>query len=395
MRVLFAATPPISKVFALAPLAWAFRAAGHETLLTYSEQTALAAGTGLQVVDAAPGTSGNAILAELFAARPELVERWMEPLGDDPAKLAPGVAALNRPFLATAVALADTWRPDLVVFEQSAPYGLVAAARAGVPAVQRNLGTIRTGGVHDEVLRLLADDLHRLGVPDVPSRPALTLEFVPPSMLPFPAPEGEFMRYVPYTGGAEMERLPAPGDRPRVVVTLGSIRPGMHGLGPLEATVAAAAELDAEFLLALGDAAPEPLGVLPPNVRPIGWTPMDLLLPTCAGVVHHGGGGTALAAIWAGVPQLVALDPRYLGHKTLAPAVEKGGVGLVTLQDDVTPATLEALLADEAIRKATDQVRAEMETLPAPADLVPTLAALTDAAASADPAAGTAPAASH
>ncbi|MEV4257159.1 nucleotide disphospho-sugar-binding domain-containing protein, partial [Spirillospora sp. NPDC049652] len=306
MRVLFAATPPISKVFALAPLAWAFRAAGHETLLTYSEQIAQAAETGLQVVDAAPGTSGNAILAELFAARPELVERWLEPLGDDPAKLAPGVAELNRPFLPTAVELADHWRPDLVVFEQSAPYGLVAAARAGVPAVQRNLGTIRTAGVHDAVLRLLAADLERLGVPDVPSRAALTLEFVPPGMLPFPTPEGEFMRYVPYTGGAGMQRLPTRGDRPRVVVTLGSIRPDMHGLGPLEATVAAAAETDAEFLLALGDADPAPLGALPPNVRPIGWTPMDLLLPTCAGVVHHGGGGTALAAIWAGVPQLVA-----------------------------------------------------------------------------------------
>ncbi|MFC5186382.1 nucleotide disphospho-sugar-binding domain-containing protein [Actinomadura harenae] len=376
MRVLFAATPPISKVFALAPLAWAFRAAGHETLLTYSEQTALAAETGLQVVDAAPGTSGNEILAELFAARPELVERWIEPLGDDPAKLAPGVAALNRPFLSTAVELADVWRPDLVVFEQSAPYGLVAAARARVPAVQRNLGTIRTAGVHDAVLALLAGDLARLGVTEVPSRPAMTLEFVPPGMLPFPAPEGEFMRYVPYSGGAGMARLPAPGDRPRVVITLGSVRPDMHGLGPLEATVTAAAEVDAEFLLALGDADPAPLGALPPNVRPIGWTPMDLLLPTCAGVVHHGGGGTSLAAICAGVPQLVALDPRYLGHKTLAPAVERGGVGLVALQDEVTPGLLRTLLADEAIRKATDQVRAEMETLPSPAAMVPRLANL-------------------
>lgn len=377
MRVLFTATPPLSKVFALAPLAWAFRAAGHEVLMTFSELTGQAAATGLQIIDAAPGTSGNDLLAEVFAARPELVERWTEPLGDDPAPLAPGVAVLNRPFVGRTVELAEHWRPDLVVFEQSAPYGLITAARIGVPAVQRNLGTIRTGGLHEATARQLADVLDRYGLPALPA-PAMTLEFVPPSMLPFSEPEGPYMRYVPYTGGVVVgERLPAPAGRPRVVITLGGIRPGMHGLGPLEATIAATAATDAEFLLALGDADPAPLGELPPNVRPIGWTPLDLLLQTCAGVVHHGGGGTAMAAVEAGVPQLVALDPRYLGHKTLAPAVEKGGVGLVALQDEVTAATLDRLLTDERLRKATADVRAESAGLPSPAAMVPRLLDLT------------------
>ncbi|MDL4776708.1 nucleotide disphospho-sugar-binding domain-containing protein [Actinomadura xylanilytica] len=373
MRVLFAATPPLSKVFALAPLAWAFRAAGHEVLMTFSEQTGKAAGTGLQIIDAAPGTSGNELLAEIFTARPELVRRWLEPLGDDPSPLAPGVAVLNRPFVQRTVELAEQWRPDLVVFEQSAPYGLIAAARIGVPAVQRNLGTIRTGGLHAATAAQLTDVLDRYDIAALPD-PAMTLEFVPPSMLPFPEPEGAYMRYVPYTGGVVVgERLPEPAGRPRVVITMGGIRPGMHGLGPLEATVAAAGRTDADFLLALGDADPAPLGELPPNVVPIGWTPLDLLLPTCAAVVHHGGGGTAMAAVEAGVPQLVALDPRYLGHKTLAPAVEKGGVGLVTLQDEVTAATLERLLTDESLRKATADVRAESAALPSPAAMVPRL----------------------
>ena len=66
-----------------------------------------------------------------------------------------------------------------------------------------------------------------------------------------------------------------------------------------------ARHLDAEFVLALGDADPSSLGELPDNVRAAGWVPLSALLPTCAALVHHGGAGSTLTAIDAGVTQLV------------------------------------------------------------------------------------------
>ena len=61
--------------------------------------------------------------------------------------------------------------------------------------------------------------------------------------------------------------------------------------------VDAAMHLDAEFVLALGDADPSPLGELPDNARVAGWVPLSALLPTCVVLVHHGGAGLTLTAI--------------------------------------------------------------------------------------------------
>jgi UDP:flavonoid glycosyltransferase YjiC (YdhE family) len=74
-----------------------------------------------------------------------------------------------------------------------------------------------------------------------------------------------------------------------------------------------------------------------------------------------------MAAIDAGVPQLLTLDPYHLGHKTMAPAVQMRGLGLVTHQDDVDTAILNRLLADDSLRTAATEVRAELATLPSPA----------------------------
>jgi UDP:flavonoid glycosyltransferase YjiC (YdhE family) len=374
MRVLFSSLAGISHVLPLAPIAWAFRAAGHEVLLTFAEHTERASLTGLQVVDVAPGYDGMGILEKALESNPEFAEKWWsETLTDDPAPWALLFAELNRPFVERTMALADDWKPDLVVYEQSATVGLMAAARLGIPAVQRNLGIVRTGGVHEATAAHMQDLCDQYGITSVP-KPTVTLEFMPPSMLPFAQPEGWFVRHLTYTGGAVLgERLEKRPDRPRIAVTMGTARPGYYGLQAVEPIVAAAADVDAEFVLALGDIDASELGTLPPNVRLIGWTPMDALLRTCSGIVHHGGGGTTMAAIDAGVPQLLALDPLDRGNETTGPAVRKRGVGIVTTYDRVEAETLNRLLTDTALRTATAEVQAEIAELPTPAELVPRL----------------------
>jgi hypothetical protein len=46
-------------------------------------------------------------------------------------------------------------------------------------------------------------------------------------------------------------------------------------------------------------------GTLPRNVRATGYLPLDLVLPSCSAVVHHGGGGTFTTAVAERVPQLI------------------------------------------------------------------------------------------
>ncbi|GAA4423388.1 nucleotide disphospho-sugar-binding domain-containing protein [Actinokineospora soli] len=377
MRVLFCSTAAIGRLFPLVPLAWALRAAGHEVLVTFGQHLDAAAATGLHVIDAAPGYDGSAVFGAI-RSNPALTEReFATPEERQHAGFVLMVAEANRPFVDRTVELVDQWRPDLVVYEQTATYGLIAAARRGVPAVQRNLGTFRTDGLHDQTGAHLADEMRRHGVEHLP-RPALVLEYVPPSMLPFPEPEGEFVRDLPFTSAGVLgDRLPEPQGRPRIALTTGTVKPPAHRHHALSATLAAAAEVDADFALALGDIDYSVCGPLPANVTPVGWTPLDVLLTTCSGLVHHGGGGSTMAAIVAGVPQLLLLDPRFPSTGTMAAAVEVSGVGLVTAPDDVDAAALTALLADEGLRKATADVRAELDTLPTPADLVPRLVDLT------------------
>ncbi|WP_433872564.1 nucleotide disphospho-sugar-binding domain-containing protein [Saccharopolyspora sp. CA-218241] len=376
MRVLISSTDGISKLFPLVPLAWAFRAAGHEVLVTFAEQLDQARTTGLQVVDVAPGFDGMAILGKAIEDEPELAAIWADPLGDDPGALSVANALLNRPFLDRTLDLAERWRPDLVVYEQTATYGLITAAHLGVPAVQRNLGLIRTGELHQATCSRMPDVHARIRTAELPS-PARIFEYVPPSMLPFPTPEGDFLRELPFTGGTALEDpSPAPPDRARIAITMGSTKPGTDGLGPMAATIEAASQVDAEFILALGAAADGPLPALPANVRVIGWTPLDVLLRGCTAIIHHGGSMTAMAAIDAGIPQLLALPPQSMGNKTVGPGVRHRGVGMIALEDEVDVGTVERLLSDEQMRLATGEVRTEMHGLPTPAEVVPGLVEL-------------------
>jgi calicheamicinone 4-hydroxyamino-4,6-dideoxy-alpha-D-glucosyltransferase len=376
MRALFTSTPGIGHAFPLVPLAWAMRAAGHEVLFAFAEHTPKIRDAGLPVVDAAPGYHAMEVLGKAFQERPLVMETFTQvPLQEDLTLWAPVFAEINRPLVDRTVALARDWGPDLVVHEHIATFGLIAATVCGVPAVQRNLGTFRTNRVHSATAEHLGD-LDRYGLGSLPD-PVLALENVPPSMLAGQPPEGLFMRELPYNGGSVLgNRLPEPGSRPRVAVTLGTTGPQFQGIAPVERVVAAAPEVDAEFVILLGDADPSTLGDVPPNVRVVtGWTPLDALLRTCSGIVHHGGGGTTMTAMDAGVPQLLVVDAMDHGV-TAAAAVRKRGAGLVAAPDQLTAALLQQLLTDDQLRTTAAEIKAEIQGLPTPADIVPELTAL-------------------
>ncbi len=135
-----------------------------------------------------------------------------------------------------------------------------------------------------------------------------------------------------------------------------------------------ARHLDAEFVLALGDADPSPLGELPDNVRAAGWVPLSALLPTCAALVHHGEAGSTLTAIDARVTQLVL--PHGADQYMNADAVARRGLGLRSEPDQVDAELIDRLLTDPGLGRVASEVADEIATLPRPADLVPKIAGL-------------------
>lgn len=369
MRVLFVSSPGIGHLFPLVQLAWSFRTAGHDVVVALAEHTQKAAAAGLEVVDVAPDYSAVKVFEQVAKDNPRFAETVATRPAIDLEEWGVQIAAVNRPLVDRTIALADDFTPNLVVYEQGATVGLLAAARAGVPAIQRNQSAWRTRGMHASIASFLTDlmEKHQVTLP----KPSVMIESFPPSLLLEAEPEGWFMRWVPYGGGAVLgDRLPASPPRPEVAITMGTIELQAFGIGAVAPVIAAAAEVDADFVLALGDLDTTPLGKLPPNIRAVGWTPLHTLLRTCTAVVHHGGGGTVMTAIDAGLPQLLAPDPRDQFQHTARQAVSRRGIGVVSTADKVDADLLRRLIGDESMRAAVREVREEMRALPTPAETV-------------------------
>lgn len=92
--------------------------------------------------------------------------------------------------------------------------------------------------------------------------------------------------------------------RPFAYVSFGSVAGGMaEPAGVHTAAIAAVAGLDADVLLTVGRGAdPVTPGPPPRNVRIERWADQSDVLGRAAAVVCHGGGGTTLGALAAGVP---------------------------------------------------------------------------------------------
>jgi UDP:flavonoid glycosyltransferase YjiC (YdhE family) len=371
MKVLFVSSPGLGHLFPLVPLAWAFRASGHDVVIAMAEHAERAARSGLEVVDVAPHFSSVAVFEQVAKDSPDFVTTVATRPAVDLAEWGVQIAAVNRPLIDGLIALTDDFKPDLVVYEQGATAGLFAAARAGVPAVQRNHGAFATGGMHDAIAAFLGDLFDKYDLPRPLPKPDVIIESFPPSMILDRSPEGWFMRWVPYGGGeVHGDRWPTAPDRPQVAVSMGTIELQAFGLGAVESIIAAAAEVDAEFVLALGDLDVGPLRPLPPNVRSVGWTTLHRLLHQCTAVVHHGSGGMIMTAIEACTPQLLAPDARDMFQHSGRDAVRKLGIGLVSTADEVSPELLTKLIQDEQLAHRMTVVRDEIHSLPSPAETV-------------------------
>ncbi|MFF7702916.1 nucleotide disphospho-sugar-binding domain-containing protein [Streptomyces lydicus] len=389
MRALFMFLSGFSHISPSIPLAWALRSAGHEVLYTGTgERTRVVAESGLSMADTAPESDVEAVLVNRPGTQhrtPGETQEESDRIAHlsgmfDPAKIidARDAARIAETFAGFAaltldgdLEIARRWRPDVIIHEPSHIGAPLVATRLGIPRVQLE---IHLQGVdrffHPQFTRWLA--AHH-GVPAV-EPPAVALGMAPPSVVP-PEPTARPMRYLPHNGGGILpDWVTRPAGRPRVCLTLGTVVPGVEGVGHLKRVVHEAARSGAEIVLAVGDSDLSALGDLPANVRPTGWIPLHELLPTCAAVVHHGGDGTTFTALARGVPQLIV--PHGNEQLLNTKAVAGRGVGIGVELDAFTTGHLSALLDDAAYRAAAEEVRTEIEAMPAPADTVPSLVRL-------------------
>ncbi|MEO3778846.1 nucleotide disphospho-sugar-binding domain-containing protein [Micromonospora sp. B11E3] len=269
------------------------------------------------------------------------------------------------PLLPLAVALRQAGHEVLVA---TGADGL-AAARAGVPAVRQENSLFDGRELVRATTERLGPALRRHGLAALPP-PAAALAVAPPSVT---AQEGWPMLYVSYAGGGELpDWLAEPGSRPRVLVTRSTLA-GPDGGGAMRAVVAAADRVDAEFVL-VRPSARLAASRLPANVRAVDWIPLAAALPASAALVHHGGAGSALGALVAGVPQLATVGPGDRRHN--AELIAARGAGLAAPGRRITAALLTRLVTDASLAEAARQVSREIADRPAPADLVPRLEAL-------------------
>lgn len=172
---------------------------------------------------------------------------------------------------------------------------------------------------------------------------------------------------------------PSPGDGPPARTPAGGGVRAYVGFGTtplfsdvpdlLHALVSALVDLgvDVTVTTAGEQLAADLRAVHPQRVRVERWTDLGALLPSCAVVVCHGGAGTVLAALGAGVPLL--LVPRGAPSQIrMAAACEARGVGRSLAWPGADGGDLRTALSEvirsESMAAAARAVAAEMAAMP-------------------------------
>jgi len=137
------------------------------------------------------------------------------------------------------------------------------------------------------------------------------------------------------------------------------------------------AGLDVDLLVAVGpEGDPAALGPVAGNVRLERFVDQAQVLSRVDLIVHHGGTGSVLGALAAGLPQLVMPQgaDQFINAEFLAAA----GAGRAIHNDDYAAGMIGAAVAallepDAGERTVARQIQAEIADLPAPADVIPEL----------------------
>ncbi|MEU4250987.1 glycosyltransferase [Amycolatopsis sp. NPDC026612] len=357
MRILFTCRPAYGHLFPLLPLANAARAAGHEVVF----------GTGETFVPKVRDLGFAVHRAGLGIAEAEAEARRRH--GDDTGFIELALTMfgelLPRSLLADLTPLLPDLRPGLVIHEMSDVGAGVAARRAGIPAVSVAIGR----SLPPDVLALAAERLRPLWgtLPADAMLGDACVDVWPDSVrdpVTAAVPKVFRMRPTPFDPDVPLPPLPDDGF---VYLTLGTVVFGATQV--LRGALHALARLGTDVLVALGPGDPAALGPVPANVRVAGFVPQAEVLKHAGLAVHHGGTGTVLASLAAGLPQLIL--PQGADQFANADSLSALGAARSLTGDEIRMPAIEAaareLLADPEARTIARGIAAEIAEMAPPA----------------------------
>jgi len=387
VRILFSSTGNDGHFGPLVPFARACVAAGHEVRVAAPESyTASVARTGLDhepFPDPPPEVIGP-VVAKLMTLPVQEADALVirEVFGRIDAQAA----------LPSVLEIVERWRPDVILREPAEIAALAAAERSGVPHVQVCMG------MHETACRLaesMADPLDELGelvglgdgllakAPATEDVLSLVPELLDYAAGGAPPGTGRVRRFHQPTGTATEPRPLEWGDPdlPLIYVTFGSVTGSIPPFkGVFAEALDALADLNACILMTTGRGFdPETLGALPANAQVRQWVPQEQVLAHAAAMLGHGGFGTTIGGLAAGVPQVVTplftFDQVVNGNRVAAV-----GAGLTTDQQPGNvargAADLPRLLTSTSYAESARRVAAALSELPPPSEVVPVLVEL-------------------
>jgi len=373
MRILMISSPVPSHFTPMVPLAWAFRASGHDVLVA-----------GQPDVMAAVCSAG---LIGVRIGEPFGYAAWMRGVTGDKRPVEtmprPGVAGRSenigeiwaihaRNTMAQYLEFAREFRPDLIVADQVEYGALIVAAVLGVPSVHHRWSVDPLSDPYLRHMRAaLAPLAAKVGLREFPG-PTVTLDPCPPTLQVPSATAGTPIRYVPFNGPGELPARAVRATAGRtVMISLGRNTLALNGVPHLNLMLRTFAALPDVTVIATVDQEFQAVIEAPPNVRVIEPTPLELVLGECDVLVHHGGAGSSLTATLLGLPQLVL--PQFPSSFATGERLQALGAGITidgaTEQSDpaALSAALGSLLDDSGQRRAAEKLRHEMESMPSPA----------------------------
>ncbi|MGW5053356.1 glycosyltransferase [Actinokineospora sp. NPDC004072] len=377
MHVLFTSLSAYGHTYPLLPLARAMVARGERvSYATGPDFQPLLAKLGTEPILAgmsmreAFGQAASAVGVEIDRtnpADPALREAITRVFGD----------VLPRLFARDIGAVLDRDRPDLVIYEIANPGAAIAAKARGVPAISHGIGRGTATELFPHLVDLLTAVAADNGV-DLTADPLLQkdtyLDIYPASLQEHLAPARMPLRPVAFAEPGELPAWVAAHERPLVYLTLGT---AFGNLEVLRTAIDGLAALPVNVLVAAGPVVDaDELRDLPEAVTVLSWVPQADLLPHADLVVHHGGSGTTLGALAAGLPQLFL--PQGADQFINADAVSGAGIGRALKGAEATSAAIGeaagALLADAGARAAAARVAAEIAAMPGPDEVATALA---------------------
>lgn len=279
----------------------------------------------------------------------------------------------------------DEFAPDLVLRDPAESASAVAAAERGIR--QARVAIALAG--FDDAQTALADDVLDGFLPGLPQliRRSTYLTPFPPTLDPPRYPDTR--RY--HSAGKAPRPLPDWWDGrtdPLVYLTFGTEAPRMPDMhSAYSVALRALRGLPLRVLLTIGrDLDPAVLGEVPGTVHVERWVDQADVLAVADAVISHGGSGTVLGTLAAGLPHVVL--PLFADQGINAQRLAEVGAGIAVTAADPGPrhvpgpddepklrAALETVLADDGYARTAARLAGEMAAAPTPDELLDALLA--------------------